>query len=419
MAPRYWPMARGHIITSPYGPRWGTTHWGIDIGGPGGSAGKPIHAAQGGTVTMAGPASGFGQWIVIDHPTADGSGTTIYGHITPAVRPGQRVEAGERIGTVNGNRATNGGVDPHLHLEVHRSVWAPPGPDRLDPLPWLDSARYPGEQASPPAQMASSAGGLDDPPYTSDWSARFGFGGPRPVSGIIGVCIHTTENDATSRAQDVAQYQLDSKTGSYHVIVDSSGTALRCNTDDWRTWSTGNKGNDVLLHLSFVARARWTSNEWMRHEHMLDDAARYAAHWCAQHDIPVRAVDGDGLRRMEHGITTHDATRAWGGTTHTDPGPGFPMDSFLAKIRAELDHDDHPIPPETGTPSSDKPEPSAQPLPLLDDIRAQLTGSPTAGQYPGFPQLGGLTVVDALAAIGQAQGIPGFQPPRPPQGGTT
>nr|DAU29188.1 MAG TPA: Chitinase A [Caudoviricetes sp.] len=44
----------------------------------------------------------------------------------------------------------------------------------------------------------------------------------------------------------------------------------------------------------------------------------------------------------------------------------------------------------------------------LRDVKAQLTGAPGLGAYPGWPQLGGRTVVDALAAIGAALKIPGF-----------
>lgn len=150
MAPRFIPVPRGFYVTSTFAPRWGTFHWGNDYGRDGGSGGHPIYAAQGGTVTAAGPASGFGQWINVDHPAADGSGLTVYGHIIPEVRVGQRVEAGQRIGRINPDSNSNGGVAPHLHFEVHRAVWSQPGANRLDPTPWLDGALWPGEEPPPP-----------------------------------------------------------------------------------------------------------------------------------------------------------------------------------------------------------------------------------------------------------------------------
>lgn len=144
-SPRYIPVDRGFFVTSGFEPRWGTFHWGNDYGRDGGSANYPIYAAQAGTVTAAGPASGFGQWINIDHPTSAGGGLTVYGHIIPEVRTGQWVEAGQRIGHINGDSGSNGGVAPHLHFEVHRFVWSPPGDSRLNPTPWLAGALWPGD----------------------------------------------------------------------------------------------------------------------------------------------------------------------------------------------------------------------------------------------------------------------------------
>lgn len=143
MAPKVWPLERGHVVTSPFGPRSDGFHWGVDFGWAGGSANRPVFATQGGYVTRSGPASGFGRWVVVDHPAADGGGTTVYGHVNPEVPVGRRVEAGERIATIDPDRRTNGNVDPHLHLEWHRTVWVPPGPGRLDPLPLLAGAAYP------------------------------------------------------------------------------------------------------------------------------------------------------------------------------------------------------------------------------------------------------------------------------------
>ena len=153
MAPKFWPLERGHVITSNFGPRWGTMHFGVDFGRDGGSGGMPVFAVQGGTVVMVGPASGFGQWVVVDHPAEDGGGTTVYGHVIPEVRQGRRVEAGQRIARINPDSNTNGGVAPHLHLEWHRFVWTQPGPNRLDPLPLLDGALFPGE-AAPVAEVS-------------------------------------------------------------------------------------------------------------------------------------------------------------------------------------------------------------------------------------------------------------------------
>lgn len=160
MAPRFRPVPADSYVTSAYGPRSGTIHRGTDFGRTGGSANMAVYAAQGGTVIHAGAASGFGGpdpagWLVIDHPTADGSGTTVYGHIIREVDRGQRVEAGQRIGRVNPEWASNGNVAPHLHFEVHKYGWLPGS--QLDPIPWLGDAPSPGETAPAVATPAAPA----------------------------------------------------------------------------------------------------------------------------------------------------------------------------------------------------------------------------------------------------------------------
>jgi murein DD-endopeptidase MepM/ murein hydrolase activator NlpD len=113
-------------VTSCYGPRWGTLHAGVDIAGP---IGTPIHAPEGGVVLQAGPASGFGLALAIQH----GDGTiTLYGHVNQMfVTAGQVVSTGQQIAEV-GNRGQSTG--PHLHFEVHTGGLYV---NRVDPVPWL------------------------------------------------------------------------------------------------------------------------------------------------------------------------------------------------------------------------------------------------------------------------------------------
>ena len=128
------PVPKGFVVTSGFGPRAGGYHWGTDFGKEGGSGGQPIYAVRDGLITRAGNASGFGQWITLDVDAEHGGGLYVYGHIIPEVTVGQRVIEGQRIGHINPDSNTNGGVAPHLHFEHHRYVWSQPGPDRLDPM---------------------------------------------------------------------------------------------------------------------------------------------------------------------------------------------------------------------------------------------------------------------------------------------
>jgi murein DD-endopeptidase MepM/ murein hydrolase activator NlpD len=110
-------------FTSGYGARDGTIHFGIDIAN---SIGTPILSAMAGEVIDSGPASGFGLWVRVQHPTGE---ITVYGHINESlVSVGQQVAAGEQIATM-GNRGQSTG--PHLHFEVHENG------NKIDPAPWL------------------------------------------------------------------------------------------------------------------------------------------------------------------------------------------------------------------------------------------------------------------------------------------
>jgi multidrug efflux pump subunit AcrA (membrane-fusion protein) len=111
-------------LTSMFGTRWGAAHNGIDIAGP---IGTPIYALTDGVVEEAGPAAGFGLWVVVRH--TDGT-QSAYGHVNRMfVDVGQKVEAGEEIAEI-GNRGYSTG--PHLHLEI----WDSDG-TKLNPIPWL------------------------------------------------------------------------------------------------------------------------------------------------------------------------------------------------------------------------------------------------------------------------------------------
>lgn len=125
-----WPVPGYTTITSGFGPRNSPTagassyHKGIDIGAP---LGTPIVAAASGTVIASGPASGYGNWIKIDH----GNGvTTTYGHMkTLYAKTGQTVSAGEKICLVGSEGVSTG---PHLHFQVEVNGSA------VNPVPYFN-----------------------------------------------------------------------------------------------------------------------------------------------------------------------------------------------------------------------------------------------------------------------------------------
>ena len=114
-----WPLVGP--INSPFGPRWGKFHAGIDIGSP---HYQEIVAAADGEVIYAHDTAGpLGKAVVLQH----GRGMrTVYAHLSLIVaQEGDTVRQGQAIGGVGNTGRSTG---PHLHFEVRKNG-APVNPE--------------------------------------------------------------------------------------------------------------------------------------------------------------------------------------------------------------------------------------------------------------------------------------------------
>ena len=106
-----WPV--NGPVTSPFGPRWGRLHAGVDIPAP---EGTPIRAAASGSVAVlqgVGASGGYGNYTCIQH---SGAISSCYAHQSGfATSSGARVSQGQVIGYV-GNTGNSFGA--HLHFEI-------------------------------------------------------------------------------------------------------------------------------------------------------------------------------------------------------------------------------------------------------------------------------------------------------------
>jgi hypothetical protein len=112
-----WPTDSKRI-TSPFGPRWGAFHDGVDIGAiKPGVEGDNIYAVADGEVVISkvnggGVTKGYGYYIAIRH---DGF-CTLYGHLQGLMlKVGDKVKAGQVIGKM-GNTGTS--TAAHLHFRL-------------------------------------------------------------------------------------------------------------------------------------------------------------------------------------------------------------------------------------------------------------------------------------------------------------
>jgi LysM repeat protein len=115
----------GHRVTF-------SNHEEVDLAAP---MGAPIYAAIAGTVEFAGPAHGFGDWIVISSVIDGERVDVVYGHEYPRgilVHPGEHVAAGDQIGNVGANGNATG---PHVCFWIYAGGVA--GGHPVAPVPWM------------------------------------------------------------------------------------------------------------------------------------------------------------------------------------------------------------------------------------------------------------------------------------------
>lgn len=414
---------KGGSVGSGYRSADRPDHRGVDFPA---SFGTPIYAAADGFVVRSGPATGFGNWIVLDHQRELGV-DTVYGHMAARdllVRAGDTVTAGQVIARVGSEGQSSG---PHLHFEV----WGPPGrfggADQ-NPSTWLRDARQPGTSA--PAPLPQTKG---DKQLIADVTVLTrNDSGWRDPNTCTHICQHTNEGPAFGSLEGLLDWCANPiSEASYNLIVHGDGRIGRSNDDDYIPWAAGPISNRKGLHVCAMGYAEETREQWLSRPAQLDSLGEIWADWAVRHYIGLQKVDGNQLRAGAEGVCGHgDTARAWGETSHTDPGVGFPYDVVLQIARDKINQED-------GLSAADADRVVANLTefikgylaPVISDVkdlREQVTGSrdlhykdperkvvDLQKSYPGLKILGNRTLPDTVAALAQAAGIKGAIDPKP------
>jgi len=159
----------------------------------------------------------------------------------------------------------------------------------------------------------------------------------RQVSLLVLHSMEHPEKPGTARA--VAQWfaSPDSPEASAHYCVDDR-EVVRCVEEQDVAWAAPG-ANQNGIHIEHAGYANQSERDWLDEYSlsMLRVSARLAADICVRHKIPARALAPVDLKNGLAGITTHAAISvAFRKSDHWDPGPSFPMSTYLGLVIAAI-----------------------------------------------------------------------------------
>ena len=158
---------------------------------------------------------------------------------------------------------------------------------------------------------------------------------PGRPGAITGVVIHDEESpEVKGSAVNVADFFAgpNAPQASAHYTIDSE-SVVQCVNDTDTAWHAP-PANAWAIGFEHAGYASQSSTDW--HDPyslaMLHVSANLLAAKSVQYGFPlVFLTAADMLAGNCHGVTTHaQVTAAWHQSTHTDPGPNFPMTEYLA-----------------------------------------------------------------------------------------
>jgi hypothetical protein len=168
--------------------------------------------------------------------------------------------------------------------------------------------------------------------------ARYYHPGPRAKVDLV--VIHTAEVAPVSTSAE-ALIQACARGGtnpdgtprpaSWHYAVDSDLITQSVKEADIAWHAPGANFSGIGIELATRSNTADWNDDY--HTRMLLLASKIVSKICVTWGIPLKWVDTKGLLVKGRGITTHAAvSSAFKKSTHTDPGPHFPMESFIALV---------------------------------------------------------------------------------------
>jgi hypothetical protein len=176
------------------------------------------------------------------------------------------------------------------------------------------------------------------------------------------IVVHTGEG--ILNRVDMARF-LDNNSGaSAHAASDAGGVEAPLVPYGRAAWTAGPTANSIGLHIELCAFAQMTREQWLstgdvtfwvpwlnanRTVRSPLSMLRHSAAWVRSvadaYQIPLVKLSASEARGGAAGICGHaDTSTAFGETDHTDPGPGFPWDTFIALVQGNaITEEDMPL----------------------------------------------------------------------------
>ena len=159
-------------------------------------------------------------------------------------------------------------------------------------------------------------------------------------SSIDLLVIHTMENpEKPDSAESVANWFAGSTApeASAHYCVDAD-SIVACVRDGDVAWHAPGANHDGL-GFEHAGTAKQTGRDWDDDfsKAMLARSAKLVAEKCEQYEIPPVWLYPADLQAGRRGITSHNnVSKAFGRSTHWDPGEGFNVQGYLRLVRGHL-----------------------------------------------------------------------------------
>jgi len=156
-----------------------------------------------------------------------------------------------------------------------------------------------------------------------------------------GFAIHNTSNTASDENEaSYADHRTDGT--SSHFYVDADSVIQSLDTDAKAGHAGSRYGNENAIAFEITGTNDKSRQWWL--DNVAWDRLGYVIAYILQHDpdyagFQVRRANVSEMRTNPSvkAFYSHDDMRqAWGGTDHTDPGPGFAWDRLFSAVNAAL-----------------------------------------------------------------------------------